>query len=109
MTDGFKALADTTRRRIVEMVARTEMAAGDIAREFEMSAPAVSQHLKILREAGLIKVRVDGQRRLYSPEVAGLSELEAWFARVRGFWNPRLDRLAQEIKRAQRKKRGGKS
>jgi len=94
---GFTALADPTRRRIVEMLATRELPAGEIARRFDMTAPAVSQHLKLLREAGLVRVRRDAQRRIYALDARGLTELDAWLARFRRFWNNRLDALEREL------------
>ena len=88
--DAFAALADPTRRRIVEMLAERELAAGDIARRFDMTPPAVSQHLKILRTAELVRVRNDAQRRIYALEPRGLAGLDEWIARYRHFWNERL-------------------
>jgi DNA-binding transcriptional ArsR family regulator len=87
--DTFTAVADPTRRRIIELLAERELAAGDIARRFDMTAPAVSQHLKILRNAELIRVRTDAQRRMYALEPRGLAELDAWIGRYRHFWNER--------------------
>lgn len=95
--ESFAALADPTRRQIVEMLASGELAAGDIARRFEMSAPAVSQHLKALKSAHLVRVRVDAQRRIYSLDAAGLSELERWLENIRRFWTPKLDALEREL------------
>jgi DNA-binding transcriptional ArsR family regulator len=83
---GFMALSDPTRRRIVEMLATRELRAGEIARRFDMTAPAVSQHLKLLREAGLVQVRRDAQRRIYAIDPAGLAEMDAWLGRFRRFW-----------------------
>ena len=93
--DTFTALADPTRRRIVESLAHGETSFGDIAAQFEMSRPAVSQHLKTLREAGIVAVRADAQRRIYRLSDDGLDEIDAWLKRVRKFWNQRLDRLEQ--------------
>ena len=84
---GFAALADPTRRRIVEMLANRELPAGEIARRFDMTAPAVSQHLKLLRDAGLVHVRRDAQRRIYALDPRGLVELDEWLARFRRFWD----------------------
>jgi DNA-binding transcriptional ArsR family regulator len=81
--DVFAALADPTRRRIVEMLAERELAAGDIAQRFDMTAPAVSQHLKILRSAELVRVRNDAQRRMYAIAPQGLAEIDAWLSRYR--------------------------
>ncbi len=85
---GFAALSDPTRRRIVEMLATRELPAGEIARRFDMTAPAVSQHLKLLRDAGLVHVRRDAQRRIYALDPGGLAELDAWLERFRRFWSP---------------------
>ncbi|BDE06028.1 transcriptional regulator [Vulcanimicrobium alpinum] len=89
--EAFAALADPTRRRIVEMLAERDYAAGELARRFDMTQPAVSQHLKTLRNAGLIGMRKDAQRRIYALQPAGLAELDAWLSRYRRFWNDRLD------------------
>ena len=80
---AFAALGDPTRQRIVEMLGARELSSGEIARRFDMTAPAVSQHLKLLREAGLVRVRRDAQRRIYALDPAGLAELDAWLARFR--------------------------
>jgi DNA-binding transcriptional ArsR family regulator len=87
----FAALSDSTRAGIVELLGAGARTAGDIGAHFPISAPAISQHLKALREAGLVRVRVDGQRRIYSLDPAGFEEMEQWFARVRAFWGGRLD------------------
>jgi DNA-binding transcriptional ArsR family regulator len=94
---AFTALADPTRRSIVELLGQGEHAAGEIVERFHVSAPAVSQHLKVLRGASLVRVRAEGQRRIYSLDPQGFDELEAWVERVRGFWNPRLDALEREL------------
>ena len=94
---AFAALGDPTRQRIVEMLAARELSSGEIARRFDMTAPAVSQHLKLLREAGLVQVRRDAQRRIYALDPAGLAELDAWLARFRRFWSGHLDALEHEL------------
>jgi DNA-binding transcriptional ArsR family regulator len=91
------ALADPTRRRVVEMLAAGNLSAGEIAAQFSISRPAVSQHLKVLRECGLVTVRGDAQRRIYALDAAGLDELDAWVTRCRRFWTARLDRLDQRL------------
>jgi len=98
----FEALADPTRRRILELLAGGERSAGDIAGEFAISRPGVSRHLRVLREAGLVRVRGEGQRRLYSVDPAPLAEVEAWVGRYRGFWAQRLDALDTELLRGRR-------
>mgnify|MGYP001815331666 FL=1 len=93
--DTFTALADPTRRRIIENLAMGESSFGEIADKFEMSRPAVSQHLKVLREAGIVASRADAQRRIYRLNDDSLQEIEAWLGKVREFWSQRLDRLEQ--------------
>ena len=95
--DSFLALADPTRRRIIESLADVESAFGTLAGQFEMSRPAVSQHLTVLREAGLVSVRKDAQRRIYRLNADGLGELEQWLEKVKRFWGPRLDELERAL------------
>jgi DNA-binding transcriptional ArsR family regulator len=95
--DRFVALADPIRRQIVELLGSGERAAGAIGAQFPVSAPAVSHHLKTLRDAGLVRVRVEGQRRIYSLDPEGFVEMDAWFAKMRGFWSDRLDALEREL------------
>lgn len=98
--DAFVALADPTRRQIIQSLATGESAFGEIAEQFEMSRPAVSQHLKVLREAGLVAFRKDAQRRIYRLEADGLRELDEWLDNVRKFWGGRLDDLEQALNEA---------
>jgi DNA-binding transcriptional ArsR family regulator len=93
--DTFTALADPTRRQIIETLAMGETSFGDLAGRFEMSRPAVSQHLKVLRDSGLVASRADAQRRIYRLTDNSLDEIEAWLGKVREFWSQRLDRLEQ--------------
>lgn len=93
------ALSDPNRRRIVEMLAGRELAAGEIGAAFEISAPAVSQHLKVLKEASIVRVRVDGQRRIYALDPTGFAEIEQWLSSVRRFWTPKLDELERQMQR----------
>ncbi len=95
----FEALADPTRRRLLELLAAGERSAGSLATEFDLSRPGVSRHLRVLREAGLVRARGEGQRRLYSVDVAPLAEVDAWLDRWRGFWAQRLDALDTELRR----------
>lgn len=99
------ALGDPTRRRIVEMLANGALCAGDIARRFDVSAPAVSQHLKILRDARLVRVRRDAQRRIYELDPDGIDALGAWVDGLRRFWAPRLDALERAARRGGGKRR----
>lgn len=91
--DTFTALADPTRRHIIETLAVGEASFGELAERFEMSRPAVSQHLKVLRDAGIVASRADAQRRIYRLNDNSLDELEAWLGKVRDYWSQRLDRL----------------
>jgi DNA-binding transcriptional ArsR family regulator len=91
--DTFIALADPTRRRIIESLATGEASFGALADQFEMSRPAVSQHLKVLREAGIVTSRPDAQRRIYRLSDDGLEEIDVWLRKVRDFWAQRLDKL----------------
>ena len=93
--DAFTALADPTRRRIIETLAAGETSFGELADRFEMSRPAVSQHLKVLKNAGIVTSRADAQRRIYRLNDDSLDEVEAWLGRVREFWTQRLDRLEE--------------
>ena len=106
---ALAALADPTRREIVAMLAAGEVAAGDLAAGFPVSRPAISRHLRVLRECGLVRVRVDGQRRLYSLDAAPLAELDAWLAPYRRLWAQRLDALDTELARGRRARPGGAS
>jgi DNA-binding transcriptional ArsR family regulator len=95
--DAFLALADPTRRRLIESLAHGESAFGDLAGQFDMSRPAVSQHLKVLREAGLVSVRKDAQRRIYRLNAGALGDVERWLDKVKRFWGPRLDDLERAL------------
>ncbi|MEU9608025.1 metalloregulator ArsR/SmtB family transcription factor [Streptomyces sp. NPDC048057] len=106
---AFDVLGDPVRRRILELLAAGEQPSGAVAavirKEFGISQPAVSQHLKVLREAGFASVRADGARRLYAVEPAPLREVDAWLDRFRGFWEQRLDALGTELARGKRERR----
>jgi DNA-binding transcriptional ArsR family regulator len=92
------AIADPTRRRIVELLAERDRTAGELVAEFDLSAPAISQHLKVLREANLVTTRAEGQTRIQSLNPAGFDELDAWLHRTRLFWSQRLDALERELR-----------
>lgn len=94
--ESFAALADPTRRRIIEMLARGPLAAGAIAQRFAISPPAISQHLKILRTARLVQVRVAAQQRIYELDAAGLADIDEWLERVEPVWQKRLDALERQ-------------
>jgi DNA-binding transcriptional ArsR family regulator len=106
---AFDVLGDQVRRRILELLATGEQTAGTISAaiqdEFSISQPAVSQHLKVLRDNGFTSVRADGQRRLYAVDGRALREIDDWLAAFRSFWTPPLDALATEIARGKRQRR----
>ncbi|MEU1971197.1 metalloregulator ArsR/SmtB family transcription factor [Microbacterium sp. NPDC019599] len=102
-------LGDPVRRRIIELLADGERSAGELGdvvqREFGISQPAVSQHLRVLREAGFATARAEGTRRLYTVDPAPLEAADAWFDPFRRFWQPHLDALATELARGRRARR----
>ena len=103
---AFDVLGDPVRRRILELLADGERSAGEVGavvqREFGISQPAVSQHLRVLRESGFATVRPIGTRRLYAVDHAPLREVDAWLERYRRFWDRRLDALGTELLRGRR-------
>jgi DNA-binding transcriptional ArsR family regulator len=101
--EALAALSDPTRRRIVELLAERDRDVGELVAKFPISQPAVSRHLRVLREHGLVRSRAEGQRRVYSLEPAPLDELEAWLARYRTFWSNRLDALETQLARTRRR------
>ena len=98
----WEALADPTRREIVRRLATAEATAGSLALAFDIARPGVSRHLRVLREAEVVDVRQDAQRRIYSLRPDVLDEVEQWCADVRRFWSQRLDALDTEIARGKR-------
>jgi DNA-binding transcriptional ArsR family regulator len=96
---ALAAIADPTRQRILEALARGALSSGDIARRFDVSAPAISQHLKTLREAKLVRMRPQKQMRFYELDPDGVAEVAAWVNRLRGFWTNKLDALEAELKK----------
>lgn len=106
---AFDVLGDPVRRRILELLAEGEHRSGELVEviqaEFGITQAAVSQHLRVLRESGFARVRVDGARRIYSVDARPLREVDAWLARFRAFWEPALDALATEVARGKRSRR----
>ena len=97
--DTFTALAEPTRRQIIEMLAAGgSLSAGDICGRFDTSAPAISQHLKVLREASLVQVEKRAQQRIYSINPAAFDDMEQWLNQLRKFWNERFDALDELLK-----------
>ena len=97
---SLNALADPTRQRIVEMLAAGSLSSGEIARRFQISAPAISQHLRALRDAKLVRVRAQAQKRFYELDPEGVVELVEWVARIRGFWSEKLDALEEAMRQS---------
>lgn len=106
---AFDVLGDPVRRRILELLADGERSSGEVCaviqEEFGISQPAVSQHLKVLREAGFATVRPQGSRRLYAVNSAPLREVDEWLDRFRRYWTPHLDALETELARGRRSRR----
>ncbi|OBG24442.1 transcriptional regulator [Mycolicibacterium celeriflavum] len=106
---AFDVLGDPVRRRILELLADGEMSAGAIgaaiSEEFAITQPAVSQHLKVLRDNGFTSVRPDGQRRLYAVNGTALKDVDQWLDAFRRFWTPPLNALGTEIARGKRQRR----
>jgi DNA-binding transcriptional ArsR family regulator len=96
---SLNVLADPTRQRIVEMLSTGALSSGEIARRFDVSAPAISQHLKTLRDAKLVRVRAQAQKRFYELDAEGFDELANWINRIRSFWSTKLDALEQELRK----------
>ncbi len=105
MDAALKAIAEPRRRQILALVRDDEMSAGDIAAHFDVTRPAVSQHLTVLKEAGLVSERRDGTRRLYRANPDALAELRQF---LEGFWDDRLASLKQEAEQKERKKKHGR-
>lgn len=95
----LRAIAEPRRRRILELVDSRELSAGEIAGQFEVTRPAISQHLAVLKDAGLVSERRDGARRLYTAKPEGLDELRRF---LDGFWTARLDQLKAAAEEAER-------
>lgn len=94
--DVFTAVADPTRRGVLDLLRSGARPAGELAGAFpHLSQPAMSRHLRVLRDAGLVQVRPELQKRIYSLRPEGFAELDAWFASYRPFWQVKLDRLAR--------------
>jgi DNA-binding transcriptional ArsR family regulator len=103
MEPALKAIAEPRRRAILELVRDEELSAGEIASHFDVTRPAVSQHLTVLKEAGLVRERRNGTRRLYRARPEGLAELRAF---LEEFWDAKLEVLKRDAEREEKRKRG---
>lgn len=105
---ALDVLGDPVRRRLLELLSGGEQTAGAltdvIVAEFGITQPAVSRHLRVLRDTGFVTVRVDGARRVYTVDTGPLREADEWLARFRSLWDPHLDALATEIARGKRER-----
>ncbi|MBP2413684.1 DNA-binding transcriptional ArsR family regulator [Arthrobacter stackebrandtii] len=110
---AFDVIGDPVRQRILELLLLEEQSAGAVAaaigKEFNISQPAVSQHLRVLRENGFATVRAEGTRRLYSVDTAPLQDMDEWLQPFRAFWTGRLDALGTELARGRRARRTTRS
>ena len=109
MVEAFDVLGDPVRRRLLELLADGERPAGAVGatvqEEFGISQPAVSQHLRVLRDSGFVTVRPEGTRRLYAVRPDALRDVDEWVDRFRRYWTPPLEALATELARGKRTKK----
>ena len=106
--DPYRALADPTRRAVLEHLKTGEQSVGTLAQQFEMSLPAFSRHLKVLHDAGLVTQRSQGTQRLYTLNPEPLKDISEWLQEFEVFWNQKLDALAQYLKAKKGKRKGRK-
>jgi DNA-binding transcriptional ArsR family regulator len=104
MDEMFAVLADPTRLQIIELLAERDRSVGELVAAFTVSQPAISRHLRVLRAAGLVQARSEGQRHIYQLDPTPLAELDAWLDRYRRFWSGRLDDLERRL--AERRRQG---
>jgi predicted transcriptional regulator len=93
----FDVITDASRRQILDLLRERDRSVNELVGELSMSQPAVSKHLRVLREAGLVKVRIDAQRRWYGLDPRPLAEIDAWLAPYRRYWADRLDDLERHL------------
>ena len=99
MESVFEIIAEPSRRAILSLLVSSQQSVGEIERQLRMSQPAVSKHLRVLREAGFVESTVDAQRRLYRLKPEPLQELDAWLAQFRRFWSAHVDALERHLDR----------
>ena len=104
----LRALSDDSRRTLIEALTGGPATAGDLAALLPIARPGVSRHLRVLRESGLVEVRQEAQRRVYSLRAEPLAEVDEWLGRYRALWEQRLDALHTEVARGKRERRGTK-
>lgn len=96
--DVFQAIADPTRRQIIGMIAKQPLNLNSVAEKFDVSRPAISKHIKILTQCGLVTIRQRGRERYCEPNLAQLNEVSQWIEQYREFWNTKLDALGEFLK-----------
>jgi DNA-binding transcriptional ArsR family regulator len=106
MESAFEIIAEPNRRAILSLLVLSEQSVGEIERQLRMSQPAVSKHLRVLREAGFVEATVDAQRRLYRLKPGPLQEIDAWLAQFRRFWSAHIDALERHLDRMERHPNG---
>jgi len=107
--NAFAALADDTRREIVRLVAGSgELTSTEISRNFRMSPPAISQHLKVLKEANVLRVKKEAQKRIYTLNDSGIHEMEEWLLEIRNLWDQRFDKLDRYLIKMKKEQSRGK-
>lgn len=99
MENAFEIIAEPNRRAILSLLTSSEQSVGEIERQLRMSQPAVSKHLRVLRDAGFVESTVDAQRRLYRLKSGPFQELDAWLAQFRRFWSAHIDALERHLDR----------
>jgi DNA-binding transcriptional ArsR family regulator len=99
MESAFDIIAEPNRRAILSLLVSSQQSVGEIERRLRMSQPAVSKHLRVLRDAGFVESTVDAQRRLYQLKPESLQEVDAWLAQFRRFWNAHVDALERHLDR----------
>lgn len=104
----FAALADPTRLKIFDLIAQGEKTVGEIVCQFSFKPPTISQHLQILKQAKLVSVRAEGQKRIYAVNEEGLRELESWLNQQRVHWNQKLDSLEHHLDKKAKRTRSRK-
>jgi DNA-binding transcriptional ArsR family regulator len=101
----FRALSDPTRRAILETLAKEHASVSELCDLFDVTQPAISQHLAVLRDAGLVRAQKEGRKRIYALDPAPLREVHDWAGHFEKFWNEKLDALSQVLERQTRKKK----
>ncbi|WP_303801053.1 helix-turn-helix transcriptional regulator [Alicyclobacillus macrosporangiidus] len=106
MLDTYAVIAEPSRRRILDRLLQSDSSVSELARDLGLSQPLISKHLRTLRESGLVQVRVEAQRRIYSLNAAPLAEIDEWLSAYRMRWNQHVDALAEHLEQRKRLREG---